>query len=45
MAKVLAKYKMVPEELSYPNEDDYLIGIFDKKLIPKHKQYSRLFKT
>ena len=45
MAKTLAQYKVVPEELNYPIEEEYLVGIFDKRIIPNYKQFSRQFKS
>lgn len=40
MGQIIEKYKDVPEERNYPNNEDYQIGIFDKRVIPKYKQFS-----
>lgn len=45
MAKTLAKYQIIPEELNYPQEEEYLVGIFDKRVIPNYKIFSRQFKS
>lgn len=45
MQQIVSKYQSVPEELNYPHEEDYLIGVFDKRVIPNYKQYSRQFKS
>ena len=43
--KLIDKYQQVPEELNYPKEEDHTFGLFDIKLIPNFRIYSREFKS
>lgn len=45
MAKIVEKYTTFPEDLNYHPANDYLIGVFDDRVIPNYRQYSGEFRS